>query len=224
MTGIKERKGRAGHDRSMLALCGTALICLFLWLGAGGSLQGNAAEVSASRTARAGEVAELKGEAIAKTGGADRTLASQAAVFVGDLIRTSSASRLVLRLGQRTTRRLGEQSEVRIVRYLVDAGGELDLTSGAIEFERTGAPANETLSVRSAYGLIAVRGTQFFAGPSRGRFAVFVARGQVSVTNNGQTVIVSAKEGTDIATSESSPTQPKAWAQQRIDEALASVR
>ena len=211
------------HARLVMAVCGAAVIGALGWFIAGGGAHSN--DMINNATGQVGDVAVLRGEATAKGSGPDRQLATKAAIFVGDLVRTGSASRLLLRLGERTTLRLGAQTEIKIVRYLIDAGGELDLTAGAIEFERSGKPSGDPLSIRSNYGLIAVRGTQFFAGPSNGKFAVFVTRGQVAVTGaNSTTVTVSAKQGTDIAKPGDPPTAPVNWGQSRIDEAMSSVR
>jgi hypothetical protein len=65
------------------------------------------------------------------------------------------------------------------------------------------------VQIRSPFALIAVRGTQFFARPSNGRFGVFVARGSVAVTSAGQQVIVREGEGTDFVSSGSPPTPVK---------------
>jgi hypothetical protein len=54
------------------------------------------------------------------------------------------------------------------------------------------------LRVRSPYGLMAVRGTTFFAGPSNDVFGVFVARGVVAVTGGGRTVVLRLGLGTNI--------------------------
>lgn len=179
---------------------------------------------SQASSGHAGHVADLRGEAVARTDDEARALASNGDVFVGDHVRTGPASRLLLRLGKRTGMRLGAETEIKLLRYLIDAGGEIDLTAGAIEFDRSGDPSSDELTIRSAYGLIAVRGTNFFAGPSRGKFAVFVENGSVTVTASGQTVTLDQSEGTDIVTVGAAPTAPKVWGQGRIDEAWASVR
>ena len=49
--------------------------------------------------------------------------------------------------------------------------------------------------LRSLFGLIAIRGTRVFAGPSNGVFGVFVDRGSVDVTAAGKTVTLAAGSG-----------------------------
>ena len=79
------------------------------------------------------------------------------------------------------------------------------------------------MKIRSSYGLIAVRGTKFFAGPSNGVFGVFVVHGSVDVTAAGKTVKVDRGFGTNIAKPGDPPTDPAAWKPPRIRAALASV-
>jgi ferric-dicitrate binding protein FerR (iron transport regulator) len=128
-----------------------------------------------------------------------------------------------MRLGRDTTIRLGEQARLKIDRFLVDAGGEMTLRSGPLLFDRPPRSARAGVQIRSPFALIAVRGTQFFAGPSNERFGVFVAHGSVVVTSAGQQVILREGEGTDFVSPGTPPTPVKRWAPQRIRAALASV-
>ncbi len=172
----------------------------------------------------AGAVETVKGPASAAAGGATRPLEPRSSVFVGETVRTGEQARLLMRLGKRTTMRLGERTEIKIDRYIMDAGGEIELGQGAFQFERKGPKSPAPLNIRSAYGLIAVRGTRFFAGPSRGAFGVLVGEGKVEVTSGGKTVVVGPQQGTDIATPGAPPSDPKAWGYERVREALKSVR
>ncbi len=172
----------------------------------------------------AGMVEQLKGGATAVTGGASRALVAKAQVFVADIVRTANESRLSLKLGQRTMVRLGENTELKIERYLLDAGGEIDLASGSLQFERTGKPAANDLKIRSPYGLIAVRGTRFYAGSFLGSWGVFVADGSVDVTGGGTTVRVDKGLGTDIGAPGGRPSDPKAWGAARIAAAVKATR
>jgi ferric-dicitrate binding protein FerR (iron transport regulator) len=179
---------------------------------------------AAGSATSAGEVAAIKGAASASAGEQSRELQRQSPVFLGDMVRTGQGARLVLQLGRRTTLRLGEFTDIKLERYVVDAGGELNIGRGAIQFERTGPKADEPLTIRSEYGLIAVRGTRFFAGMSRGRFGVLVGSGRVAVTSGGATVIVGPQQGTDIERPGAPPSQPKGWNYERVREALQLVR
>ena len=86
------------------------------------------------------------------------------------------------------------------------------------------------MKIKSPYGLIAVRGTKFFAGPSNAVFGVFVDHGTVVVSGGGSEVVLQAGEGTFRAASGdidlnsvAKPTAPSMWGKARIQAALASV-
>jgi hypothetical protein len=172
---------------------------------------------------RAGSVEDVTGEAFAEVDAARRTLDRAAPIYLGDDVATGSESRLGMLLGQNSKIRLGENARLRIDRLMVDAGGELTLRSGPLLFDRPPGGAHAGVRIRSPFGLIAVRGTRFFAGPSNGRFGVFVTRGAVTVTAAGQGVTVREGEGTDIASPGAPPTPVKRWAPQRVRAALESV-
>jgi ferric-dicitrate binding protein FerR (iron transport regulator) len=171
---------------------------------------------------RVGLCEYVRGEASAEGQSARRALQRDAPVFVADLVSTGPESRLTIHLGENTRLRLGERARIIIDRYLVDAGGEFRLEAGAMLFDR---PSGQPLPVRvrSPFGLIAVRGTRFFAGPSAHVFGVFVERGTVAVGAAGREVTVSPGQGTDISRPGEPPTPVKAWGEPRIREALASV-
>jgi hypothetical protein len=164
----------------------------------------------------AGQVEQVRGEAVAEAQGTQRPLVPSEQVFVGDLVRTGEHARLGLRLGKATTVKLGALTRLKIDRYIVDAGGEFDLGSGSVQFEGASKSHTPDLKFKSVYGLIAVRGTRFYAGMSRGKFGVLVGTGRVQVTAGGRTVIVGPRQGTDIAAPGARPSTPKRWANRRI--------
>jgi ferric-dicitrate binding protein FerR (iron transport regulator) len=185
---------------------------------------GVAAVAQPSRAADSvGAVTDLRGLAFAEVGQGTRPLAPAAPLFLDEFLRTGDDSRLAMRLGSRTTVKLGAGAKLRIDRYLVDAGGVIDLAAGAMLFSGAAGGHPKGLSVRSPFGLIAVRGTSFFAGPSNGVFGVFVERGEVRVSGGGRRVTVRAGQGTDVAGIGAAPSEPKAWGAPRIAAALASV-
>lgn len=173
--------------------------------------------------APAGAVEALRGAAFAQAGDRRRALAVAASVFVGDLVGTDAQSTLGLRLGAATRVRLGPEASLRIDRFLVDAGGLLELARGAMVLDHDPAAGRAEMTVRSPFGLIAVRGTKFFAGPSNGVFGVFVISGAVRVVGEHTFVELAAGFGTDIARPGAEPTEPRRWGTARIERALASV-
>jgi hypothetical protein len=173
---------------------------------------------------RSGSVESVRGEAFAQTAARRRELRQQAEVFVGDLVATGVNSALALVLGSATHIRLGAETELQIDRFLADAGGILELGRGSMLFDRNEAASKADATVRSPFGLIAVRGTRFFAGPSNGVFGVFVERGRVLVAGSRSAVEVSAGLGTDIDLPGADPTAPHPWAAARVARALADVQ
>lgn len=173
---------------------------------------------------QAGEVSQARNECLGFFEGQIRRLAVPDPVFIGEMVRTGGESRLGLRLGRRTNLKLGENTEIKIDRYIADAGGEIELLNGAILFERTGKPAASGLKFQGAYGLIAVRGTRFMAGPSKSAFGVFCDHGKVEVTAAGKTIVLGPGQGTDLFFPGLAPTNPVPWGEPRIKAMRAAFR
>lgn len=172
----------------------------------------------------AGVVRQVVGAATAATGPAIRPLNASAAVFVEDLVKTGDNARLGLMLGERTTLNLGAKTEIRIDRYLKDAGGEINLLQGTLLFDRKGKQGATDLTIKSPYGLIAVRGTSFIAGVMRdGRFGVLVNTGRVVVTCGGKSVSCGAGNGLFVARPGAQSTAAKPWSPRSVREIQAAV-
>ena len=105
--------------------------------------------------------------------------------------------------------------------YLLNAGGALSVGRGAVLVDKT--PSTGPIKLKGAFGLIVVRGTRVFAGPSKGVVGVFVAHGTIDLTSGGVTVTLRDGEGSDIAGPGAKPTRPKPWGAARVQAALASV-
>lgn len=170
-----------------------------------------------------GLVEAMRGEAFAEIKGARRVLAVRANVFVEETIMTGEAARLALRFGGDTTLKLGAAARLTIDRYIANAGGEFSLMQGGLLYDRPKKKQNAESVLRSLFGLIAIRGTRVFAGPSNDVFGVFVDRGAVDVTAGGKTVTLGRGFGTNIAKPGDPPTDPVAWKLPRIKAAFASV-
>src|SRR5262245_8346243 len=189
-------------------------------LGTGLSLPGYAYAQSGER---AGSVEQVKGEAFAEAGSQRRTLERLAPLFINDVVATGADARLAMHLGADTTLRMGQLARLTIDRFLVNAGGEITLQAGPILFDRPAGARPLPVQINSAFGLIAVRGTRFFAGPSAGVFGVFVERGSVSVSAAGTQVVLEAGQGTNIPRPGEAPTPPVQWGAGRISAAMQSV-
>ena len=180
------------------------------------TVHAGAAEIS-------GIVTMLLGKASVRSADVERAVKEGDAVQIGDLLRTFPESRLSMKLGQSTIINLGPATKLRIERHLTDAGGEFELVEGSMFYQHAHKPteASQKSLVRSPYGLLAVRGTKFFAGPSqRDAFAVFVAEGRVDVTAAGTTVELYRGFGCAIRRRGGKPSSAGIWRANRIAEAL----
>ena len=171
----------------------------------------------------AGSVVQATGQSTGQLNGEKRVLAVGDSVFIDDMLATGAGARLAAKLGELTHLSLGERTRVRIDKFLVDRGGELVLERGAILFDRPDDKPSGQLNVTTPFGLIAARGTKFFAGPSDGVFGVFVEHGLVTVKTRKGEVSLTNGQGTDLASANAAPTPVKVWGDLRIAQALASV-
>lgn len=169
-----------------------------------------------------GVVEATKGKAWA-AGSPARDLVPQAAVFLGDEIGTGVESRLAMLLAGSTRILMGPQTSLTIDSFTAEAGGELVLGDGAMLFDREETAPKTPVTLTTAFGLIAVRGTRFFAGPSKGKFGVFVERGEVRLSGGGVEVALLPGFGSDIAAPGDAPSPPVRWKRARIEAAMALV-
>ena len=199
-----------GVDRRRAALT-LATIVAVPWLGA-----------AAPAAGRVGAVERAEGEAYARLVNT-RRLAPRSEVLLGDLVWTEALSRASLGLDGGSRIHLGPETRLTLDRFVVAAGGDLTLGSGALVFDRPDDLPKIDLEIRSVFGLIGVRGTRFFAGPSSGVFGVFVARGEVRVAAAGVTRRLRAGDGVDIPRRGGPPSDVARWGRARVDAAFSGV-
>jgi hypothetical protein len=207
---------------------------------AGGALL--AAVGPASGDVALGRVLSIDGQLLRGNPSPDEALSAGASLMESDLLSTGRDSFARLKLGADTDILLGPQTQLLIGRYLAGQGGQLQLMSGQMLFDRPEGLPKIDLTVKTTFGMIGVRGTKFFAGPLEGIFSVFVEHGRVDVSNAGVSRRVAAGEGIDIPPPQGSvrslgknagdaaaiarlavPTIPAPWAPQKIRDAYASV-
>jgi hypothetical protein len=140
-----------------------------------------------------------------------------------DFVTTGRESFAELALGEDTSLHLGSETELLIDSFIAGQGGVIELGTGQMVFDRPEGLAKIDLTMRTAFGMIGVRGTKFFAGPNRGVFSVFVEHGRVEVAGGGVTRAVSRGEGVEIKAPGEAPGEVKQWGEARIREAYASA-
>jgi len=124
--------------RSFLA--GLGLIGLFPTLAA--------AEDSAVQV---GSVESIAGVCTARLHGEQRQLAMGSPIYQDDIIITGVGASLCLKLGQSTRLIVGERKRVHIDKYLVDYGGDIELSSPKLlDRSRTVVPGSYQMSTRPA--------------------------------------------------------------------------
>ena len=172
----------------------------------------------------AGDVTAVKGEVAAEAQSGKRALAQGNQVFVAETVTTGTGARVTLSLAKNTSLKLGENARLKIDKALTKTGAAFDLKDGALLFDRGVGGPKGPATIKSSYGLMAVRGTKFFAGPSNGVFGVLVLNGRVDVTGGGHTVRLTPGLGTNIKSPGDKPTKPGLWKPARIKAALSSVQ
>jgi hypothetical protein len=170
----------------------------------------------------AGYVEEVRGQVTAELAAQRRVLVPRGDIFLGDDVASAERSRAELPLGHDTSLRLGANARVRIDRFIVNAGGVLTLEDGPLLLDKA-LGTGGALYIRGQFGLIAIRGTRGWVGPSNGVIGVFVVHGLIEVTSGGKSVVLQAGEGTNLVAPGAPPTAPARWGEGRIRAALASV-
>ena len=184
---------------------------------------GVAVSPGAFAAASIGTTVDVRGKVDRRQPPAEEALLAGAALMVNDLLVSGGDGFADLKLGTDTRILLGHDSELLIDRFVAEQGGVLELGSGAIIFDRPKGLSPVDITLRTTFGMIGVRGTKFFCGPNRGKFAVFVEHGRVEVSNAGVTRRVERGQGIDIAAEHAVPSRPVTWKKARIAEAYASV-
>ena len=179
---------------------------------------------------RATQANAIIGKAVEITGNVSRRQANRleglkagASLMDRDFVSTGKESFAELALGEDTSLLLGSETELLIDTFIAGQGGTIELGTGQMVFDRPEGLAKIDLTMRTAFGMIGVRGTKFFAGPNRGVFAVFVEHGRVDVTGGGVTRAVGRGEGVEIKAPGGAPGEVTQWGEARIREAYASV-
>lgn len=182
---------------------------------------------------RVGEVEAVTGRALAHFESAPpRALSPASAVLLEDLLATDPDARLAARLATGIEVRLGGNATLRVDRLALGGprrGVLLQSLSGPIGFDRpppgAGRAAPPPVTLDLPWARIGVRGTRFFAGPIDQVFAVFCARGRVTVSRpgSGWQVTLDPGDGVDIPRTDGPVPEPpvRQWGQARIERAFA---
>ena len=186
--------------------------------------------LSARASDAIGEMTEVKGDVMRTQNDVESLIKIGAPVANNDLVATGSKSFASMLLGTETKIIMGENTEVLLDSFLAEQGGTIELVSGDMVFDRPEGTPKIDLTIRTTFGQIGVRGTNFFVGKSRGNMAVFVEHGLVEVKSGETLRKVGIGEGVDIAGDSKTRSlfggdvsETKKWGKGRIEEAYKSV-
>lgn len=177
-----------------------------------------------------GQVDRVQNSVTADNGGAVRVLAAADPLYFGETLTAAAAARLEATLTDDTQITLGENSSMQIDAFVYApgvAGGSLavKVLEGTFLFVggKVEGSTGGNVAISTPFATLGIRGTTVWGGPLDGAFAVFVAAGEVTVTNAGKTVTLTPNMGTMIADAASAPQDPVQWKQDKVDRAFATM-
>lgn len=127
-------------------------------------------------------------------------------IHMNDRLRTGPNARLQITFRDNSVLTLGEKADVAIDRYVYNpekSKGEILLSAsqGAVRFAggKLKQMNDKKIIVNTPSAAVAVRGTEFWAGPIDGQYGVLLLHGKVDVSNRAGAVRLSNPgTGTDI--------------------------
>ena len=170
-----------------------------------------------------GKVVSIDGSVALEREKTNVDLSPEDSLLINDRVMTREDGFAQLLLDDRTRINLGASSELTIDQFIVDQGGTISM-GGAMLFDRPADLPPTDITILTAFGQIGVRGTRFFAGPTKGKFSVFADHGSVVVSGGGEERILAAGDGVEFEAIGAAPGPVVQWGEARIVEAFASVR
>ncbi len=152
-------------------------------------------------------------------------------VHLNDSIVTGPQSRALILFIDDTQLTLGENASLLVDNYIYDpdesgsSTGNFNILKGSFLFVSglITKTANPNINIETSAGSIGIRGTTVWGGDLDEEYGVFVQDGEVTVTNNRDSVIVPKGQGSFIRNQFSPPGQPKAWKKAKIDRAIGTI-
>lgn len=178
----------------------------------------------------AGTVVRLQKAAVAVQDALPRPLKVGDKIYRGDVISTGRGSRVEIKMLDDSIMTLGERASFTVIDFIAVGPsptaslrvleGAFAAVSGTIAKV---ADAGMTIETRTA--TIGIRGTGFWGGTIDGDFQIaLLTQGSITVENKaGRVVLDKIGTGTLIQDSKTAPTDPKAWAGDKLDRAKNTV-
>ncbi len=166
-----------------------------------------------------GTVSRVQGEASSTRGGALRRLATNAPMFLNEVLSTGEGARLEVVFVDQTHVTLGERARLTLDTYVFNPAAG----SGGIKFAAVGAfrflsgqvskLATSEVTVTTPVATIGIRGTEFWGGPIDDQaLGVFLVEGAVTVSNAaGERILTQSGQGTNILAPGAAPGPVTFW-------------
>ena len=199
------------------------------------SMMMTASLLTAGATARAdradiGTVTRAQNEVRAEYRKEVRTLRTNAAVLFEDFLTTGADARLEAALKDGTKITLGEYAEMMLDEFVYEPAAQTgNLTMRVVEgaFLFVGGKVEEMarseVTIMTPVAVLGIRGTTVWGGPIDDGYGVLVLDGEVEVRTAAGRVTLGANQATMIHGG-GRPADPHAWAQEKIDRAVATIR
>lgn len=148
-----------------------------------------------------------------------------------DEIKSGENARVEIIFNDGTKLNIGADCHIIIDEFLFDPDENIGIAilralQGPFRFitGRIGKVLQPQVVVQSPFGIVGVRGTDFWAGPSRGVYGVLLLDGSISVTNPlGQRILTTPGTGVNLTGNNAPPGEVTIWGAGRAQEALADV-
>ena len=179
-----------------------------------------------------GTVARLKNDASLMRVASVHALQPGASVELNDQLRTGVQSRLEVDLRDETKITLGAKAKITVDRFVYDpdrskGGMTVNVLKGAFRFVSgsIGKSGDKDIVAKTEFGIIGVRGTDFWGGPIDGAFGVLLLEGAVEVTTPGGSVVLDEPgAGTTIGLQrDAAPGARTTWPNEKVQRAFATV-
>jgi hypothetical protein len=177
-----------------------------------------------------GAVTRSRGVATAERGSEVRSLATGAAVHLGDALVTGNASRLEVRLRDDTILTLGDGTRLLIEEFLLADGGGggrevFAIVAGVFRAISGSIAKSGDMTVRTPLANIGIRGTDFWGEQRADRLALAMIEGVAVVVENaaGSVTLTAPRTITIVTSPDVAPSVPVALSDAELAAALATV-
>ena len=177
-----------------------------------------------------GEVTKIQKTAFAMQDALPRKLEVGSNIQLGDVISTGKGARIEIVLNDGAEVTLGERTHFVMQEFIMsnsENNAVMRLLEGA--FKVTSGEmmkvADAKMLVQTNTATIGVRGTTFWGGTLDGEFEVALldGKGVYVQTRAGQVELSTIGDGTFVKGADQAPSKPMAWAQEKVDRAVATV-